>query len=364
MRALGTLERLERKNQDYLLLETIKRVGVQNYSLLSRLTGLNAETIRYKVNKHLTRLGLNTTININYGELGLSVSYLIVKPKMASARNWMDSMSYFIYATKLIGANRFFCLVAVPLRFRKKYADLIEDLKTRGIIDDYEMKDLYWVRYPPFRAELYDFSNRTWTVDWDRFEQFMNESGPSYASVNRESAVDYVDLQILKAMLEDPTVPLAKTAKALNANPRTVRYHNSEHVNTGHFILGSNIRWVRPMQEGNPGKLMQIVLLFRRLDEDGIVKVRRYCNNLPFTWFEGGTEDRTYLSLADIPIETFHEAMQRIEFYLGDMGDACELLLLEPSRSNGLGIPDKMFDQERGWRLYNLSESIAGDAGG
>jgi hypothetical protein len=58
-----------------MLLETIKRVGVQNYSLLARLTGLNAETIRYKVNRHLTKLGLATTININYGELGLSFGH-------------------------------------------------------------------------------------------------------------------------------------------------------------------------------------------------------------------------------------------------------------------------------------------------
>ena len=55
---LGSVDKLQRRNQDYKLLETIKQVGVQNYSLLSRLTGINAETIRYKVNRHLTKLGL------------------------------------------------------------------------------------------------------------------------------------------------------------------------------------------------------------------------------------------------------------------------------------------------------------------
>ena len=39
-------ERLKRRNQDYLLIETIKRVGPSNYSLLARLTGLNPETVR------------------------------------------------------------------------------------------------------------------------------------------------------------------------------------------------------------------------------------------------------------------------------------------------------------------------------
>src|SRR5271166_4977376 len=105
---MGALERLERRNQDFLLLETIKRVGVQNYSLLSRLTGLNAETIRYKVSKHLTKLGLNATIRINYGELGLSVSYLLVTPSPGSGRSWLDNMNYVIFSGKLMGTNKYF----------------------------------------------------------------------------------------------------------------------------------------------------------------------------------------------------------------------------------------------------------------
>ena len=351
---MGSLERLERRNHDYLLLETIKRVGVQNYSLLSRLTGLNPETIRYKVNKHLTRLGLNTTININYGELGLSLSYLVVRPTASAGKSWLDTLSYLIFTSKLVGANKYFCLSAVPFRFKKKYSDILEDLRAKGEIADFEFKDLYWVRYPPFRAELYDFDKRTWQVDWGKFGLFMKESGPAYVSVNRDSVVDYVDLQILKSMLQDPTVPLAKTAKAMNANPRTVRYHNSEHVLTGKFILSNNIRWVKPIQEGNPGKLMQVAILFRGLNDQDIEKARKFCNNLPFTWFEAGTEDRTYLSLADIPIEIFHETMQRIELYLGGIGDRYELMLLDPSNSKTLGIPDEMFDVERGWRLFNI----------
>ena len=91
---MGDLERLERRSQDYLLLETIKRVGVQNYSLLSRLTGLNAETIRYKVSKHLSKLGLSAAITINYGELGLGVSYLLVTPKLGSGSSWLEELNY------------------------------------------------------------------------------------------------------------------------------------------------------------------------------------------------------------------------------------------------------------------------------
>jgi DNA-binding Lrp family transcriptional regulator len=308
---MGALEKLERQNQDFLLLETMKRVGVQNYSLLARLTGLNAETIRYKVSKHLTKLGLNATIRVNYGELGLSVAYLLVTPKMGSGKSWLDSMSYVIFSGKLMGTNKYFCLCAIPFRFKKKFNSVLEGIKAQGIIEDYEIADIAWMRYPPFRVEMYDFEGRAWKVDWSRLGLPMKEVGPSFLSVNRDSVVDYIDLKILKAMLVDPTIPIAKAAKAIQANPRTVRYHHTEHVMKGRFILSNDIRWVRPLQDGGVEKLIQAVIIFRKLDQVAAEKVRRFCNNLPFTWLEAGTEDRTYLALLDIPTASSTRAYAR-----------------------------------------------------
>jgi len=359
---MGALERLERRNQDFLLLETIKRVGVQNYSLLSRLTGLNAETIRYKVSKHLTKLGLNATIRINYGELGLSVSYLLVTPSPGSGRSWLDNMNYVIFSGKLMGTNKYFCLCALPLRFKKKFIDVLEGIKAQGVVEDYEVADISWMRYPPFRVEMYDFEERGWKVDWNRLGLPGKEVGPSFLSVNRDSVVDFIDLKILKAMLIDPTVPIAKAAKAIQANPRTVRYHHTEHVLKGKFILSNDIRWVTPFQEGGLERLMRAVIIFKQLDQGAAEKVRRFCNSLPFTWLEAGTEDRTYVALVDIPIGLFHESISQIESHLRLEGNNYEVVMLDPSRMEPLGIPDEMFDKERGWRLLNYQEVAATQA--
>jgi hypothetical protein len=354
---MGALQKLERRNQDYLLLATIKRVGVQNYSLLSRLTGLNAETIRYKVSKHLNRLGLNATIRINYGELGLAMSYLLVTPRPGSGKSWLDSMSYVVFSGKLTGTNRYFCLCALPPRFKKKFVDVLEGTKAQGLVEDYEISDIAWVRYPPFRVEMYDFEEKAWRIDWNRLGLPGKEIGPSFLSVNRDSMVDYIDLKILKAMLLDPTVPIAKAAVAIQANPRTVRYHNVEHVMKGRFILSNDIRWVRPFQDGGDEKLMRAVIIFRKLDQESIGRVRRFCNNLPFTWLEAGTEDRTYLALVDIPMELFHESIRQIESHLQAEGDNYEVVMLDASGMQPLGIPDEMFEKERGWRLLSYQEA-------
>jgi hypothetical protein len=353
---MGSVEKLQRKNQDFLLLETIKKVGVQNYSLLSRLTGLNAETIRYKVNRHLTRLGLTTTINVDYGELGLSMGYISVKPNGASGKSWLDRMSYLVFVAKCFGSNRYLCLAAVPFRLKKKYIDALEQIKQEGLIESYEYRELYWVRYPPFRPEFYDFEERRWRMDWNRFDMTMGESGRAFMSVNRDSAVDYVDLKILSALLKDPTAPLAKTAKEMDVNPRTVRYHHSEHVEKNKFILSNNIRWVKPFQERNPGDVMQALIVAQKLDEDGMSKVRKFFNCLPFTWLEAGTEERDYLAITDIPLSEFQTCMQQIEMQLMRVGKAYEVMMLDASKTKPLSIPDEMFEEKRGWRLYSEIE--------
>ena len=353
---MGSVDKLQRRNQDYKLLETIKRVGVQNYSLLSRLTGMNAETIRYKVNRHLTKLGLATTINVNYGQLGLSMGYLMVRPNGSSGKSWADRLSYLVFSGKNMGANRHFSLTAVPFRLKKKFLDSVEQVKADGLIEEYEYKELYWMRYPPFRPEFYDFEEKSWKIDWNRFEMTMSEIGSSFVDVNRESDVDFIDLKILSAMMKDPTLPLAKTAKEISVNPRTVRYHHSMHVLKNQFILSNNIRWIKPFQEGNPGGVMQAVIISRKLNEAGMSKVRKFCNSLPFTWLEAGTEDRTYLAVVDIPMADFQTCVQQIEMHLQGAGDSYEVALLDTSKSRPLTIPDEMFEPKRGWRLYTAGE--------
>ena len=353
---MGSVNKLQRRNQDYLLLETIKRVGVQNYSLLSRLTGLNAETIRYKVNKHLTKLGLATTVDINFGELGLSIGYLTVTPNGASGKSWLDRISYLIFVGKSMGSNRFFCLTAVPFRLKRKYMDSLEQMKQDGLVESYQYEELYWMRYPPFRPEFYDFEARGWKMDWNRFEMTMGEIGPSFLSVNRDSAVDFLDLKILSSMMKDPTTPLAKTAKEISVNPRTVRYHHSEHVVKNKFILSNNIRWIKPLQEGNPSGVMQAMILARKLDEQGMTKVRKFCNSLPFTWLETGSESRNYIAIADIPLTEFQKCIQQVELHLMGVGESYEVVMLDASKTRPLSIPDEMYEERRGWRLYTEIE--------
>ncbi len=353
---MSEFERLQRRNQDYVLLETIKQVGASNYSLIARLTGLNPETVRYKVSKQLAKFGLDLSINVNYSELGFSMGLLTITPNGSSKGGWLDRVQYLLIMGKYVGTDKYVCLYGIPYRFKKKYLDTISALKQKGLIEDFESTELYWIRYPPFRSELYDFDAKSWAVDWRKIDGTQHEAGVTSFSVNRDSKVDEVDLKILRYLGEDPTSGLAKIGKEINANPRTVRYHHTEHVVKGNLMLGNRIRWVVPFREGATSQIMQLLFSFKSLGQDEIATPRKLFNKLPFTWLEAGTEDRSYYAFLDIPIAHFHETMKYIETNSENLRNKYEMTMLDPSSTKYLHLPDQMFDKNLGWRLFGLTD--------
>jgi DNA-binding Lrp family transcriptional regulator len=355
-------ERLKRRNQDYVLIETIKRVGPSNYSLLARLTGLNPETVRYKISKQLGKFGLGLTVNINYGELGFALGLLKITANSASGKSWFDHTHYLMLLSKVVGTDKYVCLYGIPFRFKKKYAESFEALKQKKLIVDYEMTELYWMRYPPFRSELYNFETKCWNVDWKRIETTSQEAGVTSFSVNHDPKVDDVDIKILKYLKEDPTFGLAKVGKEIGVNPRTVRYHHAEHVVKGNLIIGNNVRWTWPLQQGKSSEIMQVLASFKALEQDEVTIVRKLFNKLPFTWVEGGTEGKDYFAFMDIPILAFHDCVRFIETHLGAVRSKLEMSILDSAKTQYLNVPDEMFDKRLGWRLFGEGDEGAQDA--
>jgi DNA-binding Lrp family transcriptional regulator len=354
---MGAFDKIKRRNLDYLLIETIKQIGVSNYSLLARMTGLNPETVRYKVNKQLTKYGLGVQVNLNHAGLGMAAGLVVVDAD--PSREWLGEVSYLFFEGKVIGAAKYVGLFAVPFRFKKKYADVLAYLKQQKQIADFQVYDAKWMRYPSFRAEFYDFDAKKWNVNWSKVDTTQGESGATSLDINREAEVDYFDVKILKAMQENPTVSLARVAAEIDANPRTLRYHHAEHVVKGKFILNSNVRWKRPMLEGKPGELMQMLALFRGVGQEGVVKARKLMNKIPFTWVEGGSETGDYFALLDVPMERLYETTRYIEGNTDDVRNNLSIMMLDSMKSRYLYLPEEMFDPKRGWTLPSYRQEMA-----
>ena len=342
------------RSTEYLLIETIRQVGVSNYSLIARLTGLSAETVRYKVNKQLGKLGLGILVNIDYAQLGFSMGMLVVKPKPSSTSSWLDMANYLILVSKVMGAEKYVCIYAVPYRFKKKHIDSMTDLQKIGLVDTFDYSEISWIRYPPMRSEFFDLDSGKWKVDWKKVDLTQSEAGPTSHLINQDAKVDYIDAKILRFMQEDPTISPAKIAKNLGANARTVRYHYAEHVQKGRLILGNNVRWIRGQVAGKSPEIMQLAFLFKGLEPEELNTVRKLCNRIPFTLMEASTENRGYFAFLDVPLEYFHDTISYVEQYTSTLGSKKEVIMLDPTKTQFLNVSDELFDKERGWRLMPI----------
>ena len=340
------------RSAEYLLVETIRRVGVSNYSLIARLTGLNSETVRYKVNRQLARMGLGIKVNLDYSNLGFSMGFLDVRARYHPNRSWVDYCSYVTFVGKVMGSDRYLCLYALPHRFKKKYVDELAGLQTSGLIDHFDSSDVAWARNPPFRSELFDFERSQWNIDWGRLDGVQKETGLTTIFPCRDDAkVDSIDVKIILSLQEDPTVNPAKIAKQLGANPRTIRYHYLEHVVKGKLILGNNVRWASPLLEEQQGNLMKVALSFRELLPEESTQVQKICNRIPFTWLELKLANGGYVALLEIPVRHFQETVQYVETRIEALQKKSEFIILDSMKTQMLNIPYEMFDHERGWRL-------------
>lgn len=339
------------RNTEYLLIETIRQVGVSNYSLIARLTGLSAETVRYKVNKQLGKMGLGILVNIDYAQLGFSMGLLMVKPNPKSDKSWLDRATYLLLESRGMGVEKYVCLYAIPFRFKKKYFDSITELQRLGLIESFETQEISWVRYPPMRSEFFDLDTGKWNIDWKRVDMAKTEMGPTSHLVNQDAKVDYIDTKILRFMQEDPTISPAKIAQKLGANARTIRYHYAEHVQKGKLILGNNVRWIKGVTPGKNPDIMQIAVIFRNLEAEELNSVRKLCNRIPFTLIEASFENRGYFAFMDIPLEYFHETMSYVDRNTSIFSAKKELVMLDPTKTQFLNLSDELYDKERGWRL-------------
>ncbi|MDG6919443.1 MAG: winged helix-turn-helix domain-containing protein [Nitrososphaerota archaeon] len=358
---MGAFDKIKRRNLDFLLIETIKQIGVSNYSLLARMTGINPETVRYKVNKQLGKYGLGVQVNLNHAELGMSPGLLVVDA--GPSKDWPGEASYLFFEGKVMGAPKHVCLFAVPFRFKKKYIDVLAYSKQRHDITDFQVYEADWMRYPSFRPEFYDFDAKRWNVDWRRVDMTQGENGATSLDVNHEAQVDYFDVRILKSMQQNPTVSLTKIAEEMGANPRTVRYHSNEHVTKRKMVLNSNVRWVRPILEGRPGDVMHVLTLFRGVGQEGVVRARKLMNRIPFTWVEGGSQAGDYFALLEVPMERLHETTRYIEGNTEGVRSSFSLMMLDSMKSRHLDLPDEMFDPKRGWTLPGYRQEMAGAEG-
>ena len=61
----------------------------------------------------------------------------------------------------------------------------------------------------------------------------------------------------------------------------------------------------------------------------------------------------------DVPLEYFHETMSYVDKNTSVIATKKEMIILDPTKTQFLNVPDELYDKERGWRLLQMGSQVA-----
>jgi hypothetical protein len=336
------------------LIEAINRVGIQNVSLLSRMTGMPTETIRYTMKKRFPNMGLNVRTPLNHGALGLERYFVSMKltpeaePSEMALRKALSSNAFLTYWCKAAVERRQLAFFAVPVSLVDEFKGFLDELVKEGVLVDYTAERLIWSRHPELKSRYYDFGTGEWSVDWDKVRT-SREAPPAPVKNEEPSAspeVDTTDTLIIKELELDSWRNIAEIARKLRLNERTVRWHYRKHV--VEVAQSSHVSWI-PVTADEFTKAVGLVHEFNGVSKASLAKLRLLFNNFPFSWFEAGSSEGYYQVHSALPAEYYMESLRFLNASLADTVKDWKTWTIDLSTTFRYTIPYENFDEKKGW---------------
>ena len=344
------------------LIEAIDRVGIQNMSLLSRMTGMPIETIRYTVKKRFPNLGLKVSMTLDHDTIGLERYFAVLKFSddfVASAPSTMHSLAkeaFLTYWARTALDSRYVTLFSVPLPLMDEFTEFLRKLVDRGVLSGYETKRLEWARHPELKSRYYNFSTGVWNVDWDKVGSDA-EAPPSPRSTDEATSspdIDAIDALIIKELELDAWRNIAEIARKLRINDRTARWHYTKHVSQM-----ANVNYVHwfPATPLEASKAIGLIYEFEGVTKAQVSKLRMVFNNFPFAWFEAGSREGYYQVHLGMPAEAFMDSSRSLTTRLTQIVDNWGTYTLDLATEKWYTIPYENFDGKKGW-VFNQEKAL------
>ncbi|MEM2783430.1 MAG: hypothetical protein QXF09_01190 [Nitrososphaerota archaeon] len=338
----------------YKLIEAIKKYGPRNFSLLSRVTGIPVETIRYKICKQFKEKGIGVHLGIDYNKLALVRTWAKLEFKesfLPHAEKFLEKLSeigYLIYYASTLPYNEYYAMFAIPTRYRKEYREFLNSLIEEGILNSYYAYELTSCRHLSLNAKYFDFDKWEWKIDWNNLESpDVNVEQPFESEPLKDPLVDYQDLLILKELQMDSLRPLSEIAKKLNMNPRTILYHFNEHIIRRGIINQYYIKWwYKTISEREK---VSLILQAYNISEKKVRILKEELEKSPFTFFDAySLEDKIYIAQQLLPAIYINDALKylmRIKKIHGINDFDLEFI----EEEEAFTIPYENFDERENW---------------
>lgn len=337
------------------IIDAIQRAKTKNVSLLSRITGVHAETIRYKIKKQFRQIGLRIIPGIDLRKVGLSLHWSTLKfskekgEKVSKILQRLNESCYLIYYGKVVPEGYYIAYFALPDGRASDFSSFLAHLKQIGILDSYRFNQIVMARKNPMKPIYFDFNEGDWIVNWDRVK---DEQAISISAVEQKEVAraDQYDLLLLKELQIDPLQHVVGIARKLRLHQKTLEYHYRAHVQKKGLIQSYIVRW-----EGAPNlgkEAITLRLIFTSLGSD-LNRVQVIVNKIPFVWSEDLLDDGTYIATLKMPSKYLVETFKFMNDNLPDLNERVKIAFIEPSFEKAFTIPYNLFRD--GW-LLDLDE--------
>ncbi len=344
------------------LVEAINRVGIQNVSLLSRLTGMPKETIRYVLKKRFPELGLSVGMLVDYGKLGLERYFTMLQfssgniDQVSLSLERLAKVAFLTYRSGLAFEPWHVAMFAVPVSLSDEFHAFLKKMIQVGVLKSAKIERLEWTRHPELKSRYHDFNSRTWTIDWNGI-MTKDDHPPSTPATDEPSPrpdLDIVDTLVIKELEMDSWRNFAEIARKLGINETTLRWHFRNHVSP--IISSYYVRWL-PVASHELTKVIGLVCEFNDLSRYRLAKIRHLFNIFPFTWYEGGRSDGYYHTHSAIPAEHLIDSLRFLRSKLKEIVPEWKTYPLDISTSWWYTIPFENFKKDEGW-FFNQKNAL------
>ena len=336
------------------VVEAIMRVGPRNAALLSRLTGVPTETVRYKIKKQLKEMAIKIHADVDYQRIGLRLHWAIFDFTPAYSELAVQiflalhEIGYLIYYARIIPQGHYVVLFVPPEGSGEKYREFLQHLVNSGILRSFSFEEVVWSRHLSMNPKYFDFDSANWEIDWNKIDSDRVDLQKP-AEHDEKAEVDKADLLLIKELQKDALQSIIDIARKVNIHPKTLRYHYHAHIERRALVPRYLIRWMKDIESTRGHSIIFTRVTFKGLSESELIAARSAVTRLPFTWVEYVMRNGTYLAEINIPIQSQPDTLSYISKKVTGFGQKLEVSFIDPSVANFGTIQYKVFNDDTGW---------------
>lgn len=334
--------------------EAIKAIGPRNITALAVYLGIPKETCRYIVKRRLPAVGLEFSVLVDYGAIGLRRVFVLFRA--SSPESWFRNLfthevdgkhhSRFsmIYFARLMPSGEILASFGLPPDMVIHLQSLFEKLRKFRLVEEYRIIEASYFDAVSVSADYYDFENARWKIPWDTLR--VMEAPPEYEEQPRSAEFDHIDMQILKQLQIDATSKLSGIAKSMGITRNMIARHHKDHVLGKNMIRRYWVSWSGKVERSKIRGILATMWHIRYMHEENSRQVRNVLYSHPFTYsvVKSRTGDEMF-AFALIPAEEMGPSQQFLTHNL-PKDVRCEMHIVDYSFVGSYVIPYDHYDAE------------------